>query len=284
MTSRVHEVTTLAPEEPGLAAPSAEVATTLAAAVSAPVGVLAASVTALVEALQKVRPGPDAEANGRAVLGVLDEPRLVQAVDGSGREVRVEAVGALLRLGYPWALQMDPAHLEHYRAATARKGRSRWWPWVLLAALLAAGGGFAIWLSTASLLTVPTVRSAPFATIELSVARVELGAPGFEGGLTMNVAASGKAATLPFTSVDTVKLVDATTGQVLRTWSKAELKDVGTVDMPGGRGHLYRLSAPIERGLLGEVCLVATGDLVGLSPASVRSPVFSVETLPVAKW
>ena len=54
--------------------------------------------------------------------------------------------------------------------------------------------------------------------------------------------------------------------------------------MPDGRGHLYRLGAPIERGLLDEVCLVATGDLAG--PArSVRSPPFSVETLPaIAKW
>jgi hypothetical protein len=84
--------------------------------------------------------------------------------------------------------------------------------------------------------------------------------------------------------VDAVTLVDAASGLELRSWSRGELQDVGNIDMPEGRGHLIRLSAPIERGWLDEVCLVASGDLAGLGKVSVRSKPFSVGALPVAKW
>lgn len=82
------------------------------------------------------------EANGRALLRLLEAPEtLDDLVDAQGRPCRLEAVRALLRLGYPWALEIDPDTLAWFRAQErSRRGRPLLVLGLLTAGILAAGG------------------------------------------------------------------------------------------------------------------------------------------------
>lgn len=88
--------------------------------------------TQLNEALGRVRGGPGARAQARAVLALFEEHWLRPVADGSGALVRAEAVSALLRLGYPWALQIDPDDLVWFRAQPVRKTPTRLRRWVFI--------------------------------------------------------------------------------------------------------------------------------------------------------
>jgi len=98
---------------------------------------------ALVRELEKAGPGEDAGAVAAVVLRALDSRLLVDLETPDGVAARAEAVGALLRLGFPWALHVDPVDLQFFRERGGRRRRTRAW---LVAALLAlaalAGAGY----------------------------------------------------------------------------------------------------------------------------------------------
>ncbi len=108
---------------------------------------------ALNQALGELKPGLD-QREARALLVLLDEKELDDTVDTHGQQVREVAVQALLRVGYPWALQIDPEDLSWFREG-ARRGQSRlagppqvrWWAWATAAGVLALGaaGAWTIW-------------------------------------------------------------------------------------------------------------------------------------------
>jgi hypothetical protein len=102
---------------------------------------LAARARQLNAVLRKVSGGGEAES--RALLRVLEERGLEGLFDEEGRSCRAEAVEALLRLGYPYALYVHPDDLEHLRLQ--RPHRLRRWAGVGLAAALAGTAG--VWLS-----------------------------------------------------------------------------------------------------------------------------------------
>jgi hypothetical protein len=90
---------------------------------------------------------PASDDGGRLVLGMLSDGSLTGAADAQGRLCRAEAVKALLRLGFPWALEIDPETLAWFRSHEAPK-KTSWRRWALLAAgVLAASAGTAAWLS-----------------------------------------------------------------------------------------------------------------------------------------
>lgn len=59
-------------------------------------------------------PGNEA-AEAKAILAALDVSQLNGLVDGKGRDCRKEAVETLLACGFPHALAVNPADLEHAR-------------------------------------------------------------------------------------------------------------------------------------------------------------------------
>lgn len=101
---------------------------------------------ALGRELEKARPGEDAAAVAAVVLRALDSKALVDLEAPDGVAPRARAVGALLALGYPWALHVDPVDLQFFREHGGRRRRARSW---LVAALLAAAAlaGAGAWLA-----------------------------------------------------------------------------------------------------------------------------------------
>lgn len=65
------------------------------------------------------------EENGKVLLRLLDEGAFHELRGDDGTPTRELAVAALLRLGYPWALQIHPDELAWYRALERRKKRDR---------------------------------------------------------------------------------------------------------------------------------------------------------------
>lgn len=57
----------------------------------------------------------DGAERGVLLVKLLGEPLVRRAVDDSGVSTRALAVGALLELGYPWALQVHPDDLAFFR-------------------------------------------------------------------------------------------------------------------------------------------------------------------------
>jgi hypothetical protein len=80
----------------------------------------------------------DRPALSASLLTLLDEPQFKLAADDDGGSCRVNAVGALLAFGYPFALQLHPDDLAFYRHKT--KPRSRRWVAVIIVALLTGLG------------------------------------------------------------------------------------------------------------------------------------------------
>lgn len=78
---------------------------------------------ALHAALEKLAP---TEENGRELLRLLDDGAFNELRMADGASIRERAVEALLRLGYPWALQIHPDELAWYRGMAAVRTRNKW--------------------------------------------------------------------------------------------------------------------------------------------------------------
>lgn len=78
------------------------------------------------------------EANGEALLRMLDEGALADLRAADGTSARMLGVEALLRLGYPWAVRIHPEELEWYRETLAGQRRRR--ILIVLSALAVAAG------------------------------------------------------------------------------------------------------------------------------------------------
>lgn len=126
----------------GQPAPDEAVRQLLAQAQSAPLDRLAARrLNELFSALQPT------EAHGRLLVGLLDSQVLTPLTDDVGRPCQYEAVSALLRLGFPWALEIDPQILAWYRSHPGPRGRRRRQAGVLAVVVLAALLGLAALLA-----------------------------------------------------------------------------------------------------------------------------------------
>lgn len=121
-SSAAQEVPSLAPLESAaaLAAPLAQLAHDARAA---PGSRGSAATTALHAALTSL---PPLEANGAALLQLLDDGAFHELRADDGSSTRMLAVQTLLRLGYPWALQVHPDELAWFRRTqAAEKQRKR---------------------------------------------------------------------------------------------------------------------------------------------------------------
>jgi len=92
----------------------------LRAAIDKVISSPASSTSTAVNALNAVLRSKSLEAADRAERGtllvkLLSEPMIKRAVDDSGTSTRALAVGALLELGYPFALQVHPDDLAFFR-------------------------------------------------------------------------------------------------------------------------------------------------------------------------
>lgn len=137
----------------------------------------APAMQALATRLEQLTAGPDGD-DARALIEGLEQGRFNELIDERGRPLRALAVEALLRLGYPWALQIVPGDLDWYRAQARRAAPSRRLLWATLAALLSGLAGAGWWALEAQPRPAPPVE-APRATTPASkveVYRVESGA------------------------------------------------------------------------------------------------------------
>lgn len=66
------------------------------------------------------------EENGKLLLRLLDEGAFNELRGDDGSPTRELAVETLLRLGYPWALQIHPDELAWYRGAEATRQRNKY--------------------------------------------------------------------------------------------------------------------------------------------------------------
>ncbi len=85
------------------------------------------------------------EANGRLLVDLLHSGVLTDVLDEQGRDCRREAVRTLLRLGFPWALEIDPDTLSWFRSVESRQRNRRWVALAIVSGLLTLGGYF--WFS-----------------------------------------------------------------------------------------------------------------------------------------
>lgn len=96
------------------------------------------------------------EAHGQLLLELLAGDTLTGLTDEQGRSCRREAVRALLRLGFPWALQIEPETLAWFREAEAAPRRRRRALLVVLALVGALGGSAGLtWLGLGGGAAVP---------------------------------------------------------------------------------------------------------------------------------
>ncbi|NVJ04487.1 hypothetical protein HUW63_04410 [Myxococcus sp. AM001] len=73
-------------------------------------------------------------------LRLLESGRLAGLVDAQGRTCRAAAVEALLSLGFPYALEVQPEDLEHLRANTLQRKTQRLKPGAFMAVLVGGIG------------------------------------------------------------------------------------------------------------------------------------------------
>jgi hypothetical protein len=151
-----------AADGPGAAGPEAPpvaaLRRALEAALAATLPEQPAAVARLDQALQAL---PRSEAAARALLELLAGGRLQGLVERGGATSRAEAVRALLRLGYPWALEVDPADLAFLRAEEQGRAPRRGWRVVLLVALLGGAAGAYLLRQPAPRPPVTAPRPAP---------------------------------------------------------------------------------------------------------------------------
>lgn len=137
----------------------------------------APAVHTLATRLEQLAAGPDG-GDARALIEGLEQGWFNELIDERGRPLRALAVEALLRLGYPWALQIVPGDLDWYRAQARSAAPSRRLLWATLAALLSGLAGAGWWALEARPRPAPPVE-APRATTPASsveVYRIESGA------------------------------------------------------------------------------------------------------------
>jgi hypothetical protein len=85
-----------------------------------------AEVDALLRGLdQPPRPGEDAEERAELLQRILDDPFLRSLTGSDGRRVHAVAARALVALGPPYSLELDPEHLAAMRPARRAASRSR---------------------------------------------------------------------------------------------------------------------------------------------------------------
>ena len=66
------------------------------------------------------------EENGKRLLQLLDEGAFNELRSNDGSQTRELAVETLLRLGYPWAVQVHPDELAWYRRLAFVRRRNNW--------------------------------------------------------------------------------------------------------------------------------------------------------------
>jgi len=120
-----------------VAAPLEELAV---AARSAPASKGNEALVALHSALSTLMP---TEANGAALLKLLDEGALSSLKSGDGSSTRAVAIETLLRLGYPWAMQLRPEELAWYRSHQGALRRRNMLIGLLVFVSAVAGGLYA---------------------------------------------------------------------------------------------------------------------------------------------
>ncbi|MCC6337053.1 MAG: hypothetical protein IT380_24050 [Myxococcales bacterium] len=69
---------------------------------------------------------PSTEENGKELLVLLDADAFAGLSDEHGRPLKLEALLALLRMGYPWALQVKPEDLAWLREQQRPYWRRHW--------------------------------------------------------------------------------------------------------------------------------------------------------------
>lgn len=82
------------------------------------------------------------EENGRLLLRLLDEGAFNELRADDGSPTRELAVETLLRLGYPWALQIHPDELAWFRDAEATRQRNKYLLLLGIGALAAVAEAF----------------------------------------------------------------------------------------------------------------------------------------------
>ena len=81
------------------------------------------ALVALQQALETLTP---TEETGKLLVRLLDEGAFNELRADDGSPTRELAVETLLRLGYPWALQIHPDELAWYRGAEATRKRNKY--------------------------------------------------------------------------------------------------------------------------------------------------------------
>jgi hypothetical protein len=115
------EVPSLAPFPPE--APTTDLEQLAATARSTPGSAGREALHALHDALSSLTP---TEENGKRLLKLLDEGAFKELLTDDGSPSRELAVETLLRLGYPWALQIHPDELAWYRERAYLRKRNKW--------------------------------------------------------------------------------------------------------------------------------------------------------------
>lgn len=95
------------------------------------------AVGALHAALSTLMP---TEANGSTLLRLLDDGALASLKSADGSSTRALAVETLLRLGFPWAMQLRPEELAWYRSHQFAQKRRNVLIGVLIFVSSVAGG------------------------------------------------------------------------------------------------------------------------------------------------
>lgn len=119
----------------------------------------------------------DSPDDARTLIEGLEQRRFDGLVDGQGRPLRQLAIEALLRLGYPWALQVNPADLDWYRSHARDKTPPRRLLLLTLLAVLAGLGGAGWWALSTSRAPPPAAAPLPMESdSSVEVYRTESGA------------------------------------------------------------------------------------------------------------
>ena len=115
------EVPSLAPFPSETAAPSLELLALTARSTPGQEG--RDALAALQDALSTLTP---TEEHGKLLVRLLDEGAFNELRGDDGSPTRELAVETLLRLGYPWALQIHPDELAWYRGVEAARQRNKY--------------------------------------------------------------------------------------------------------------------------------------------------------------
>lgn len=131
------EVPSLAPFPSPEAAPDLELLAVTARATPGTPG--REALASLQHALETLTP---TEENGKRLLKLLDDGAFNELRADDGSPTRELAVETLLRLGYPWALQIHPDELAWFRGAEATRQRNKYLLLLGIGALAAVAEAF----------------------------------------------------------------------------------------------------------------------------------------------